>query len=73
MLRRVVLSVRSCQESQLLAILLCEADNALHLLVVNTKLLAEVLDNLGVQRNGLAAQLVEVLFPYSIPDHDNQR
>lgn len=64
--------VRSSKESELLSVLLGEADQALPLLGVSADGLAELGDHLGVQRDGLAPELVEALASNDVAHHHHQ-
>ena len=68
-----LLSSRLSEEAEPLAVLLGEAHDALHLLVRHADLLAKVLDDLRVQRDRLAAQLVELLLADDVAHDDDER
>lgn len=56
----------------LLSVLLGHADESLGLLVLGTDGLAELLDDLGVEGDGLSTELVEGLLTHDVAGHADQ-
>lgn len=63
----------SGQESQPFPVLLRKPNQALCLFRLHSYLLAKVFDDLGMERDGLPSQLVELLRSHGISCHSNYR